>query len=98
MSSSQTPEQVAEQAIRERAELEAQVKYLQTQLGQLMKERRRWMRGSNSPRNREEPVVNREEELAQGTSSSDDEISMRSFRPRREAHLDFRVDIPEFEG
>ena len=29
MSSSQTPEQVAEQALRDKAELEAQVKYLQ---------------------------------------------------------------------
>jgi len=98
MSSSQTPEQVAEQAIRERAELEAQVKYLQTQLGQLLKERRRWIRGSNSPQNQDEPLENREEKMQQGSSSSDDGISMRSTRPRREAHLDFRVDIPEFEG
>jgi len=63
MSSSQTPEQVAEQAIRERAELEAQVKYWQTQLGQLLKEQRRWIRGSNSPRNQDEPLENREEEM-----------------------------------
>jgi len=98
MSSSQTPEQVAEQAIRERAELEAQVKYLQTQLGQLLKERRRWIRGSNSPRNQDEPVVNREEKMQQGFSSSDDGTSIRSTRPRREAHLDFRVDILKFEG
>ena len=87
MSSNQTPEQVAEQAIRERAELEAQVRYLQTQLGQLLKERRRWIQGSNSPRNLEEPVENREEEMQQGSSSSDDGISIRSTRPRREAHL-----------
>ena len=89
---------MAEQAIRERAELEAQVKYLQTQLGQLLKERRRWIRGSNSPRNQEEPVEDREEEMQQGSSFSDDGVSTRSTRPRREAHLDFRVDIPEFEG
>ena len=42
--------------------------------------------------------MNREEEMQQGSSSSDDGISIRSTRPRREAHLDFRVDIPEFEG
>ena len=82
---------MAEQAIRERAELEAQVKYLQTQLGQLLKERRRLRQGSNSPRNQEEPVRGREEETPQGYSSSDDGISIRSPWPRREAHLDFRA-------
>jgi len=98
MSSSLTPEQVAEQAIREKAELEAQVKYLQTQLGQLLKERRRWRQGSNSPRNQETPTGDREEETPLGDSSSDEGNSIRTPWPRREAHLDFRVDIPEFEG
>ena len=42
MSSSLTPEQVVEQVLIERAEMEAQVKYLQTQLSQLLKEKRRW--------------------------------------------------------
>ena len=72
MSSSLTPEQVAEQAMSEKAELEAQVKYLQTQLGQLLKERRRWRQGSSSRRNQEEPVGGREEETQQSYSSSDD--------------------------
>jgi len=84
---------MAEQDARERAELEAQVKYLQTQLGQLLKERRRWMRGSSSP-----PLEIREEEVRQGSSSSDDGDVGGSQRPRREGHRDFRVDIPEFEG
>jgi len=98
MSSSRTPEQMAEQDARERAELEAQVKYLQTQLGQLLRERQRWMRGSNSPRDQEDPVEPRVEELPQGSSSSDDEDASRSVQPRRESYLDFRVDIPKFEG
>ena len=41
MSSSLTPEQVAEQALREKAEVEAQLKYVQKQLCQLMEEKRR---------------------------------------------------------
>jgi len=41
MSSSLTPEQVVEQALREKVELEAQVKYLQSLLSQLLQEKRR---------------------------------------------------------
>ena len=41
MSTSLTPEQVTEQALREKAEQEAQVKYLQSQLGKMMKEKKR---------------------------------------------------------
>ena len=41
MSSSLIPEQVAETAHKEKAELEAKVKYLQTQLGQLLEKKRR---------------------------------------------------------
>ena len=98
MSSSQTPEQMAEQDARERTELEAQVKYLQTERGQLLKERTRWMRGSNNPGEREEPLEAREEGMRQASSSSEDVDEVGSPRPRRESHLDFRMDIPEFEG
>jgi len=98
MSSSQTPEQVAEQALRDKADLEAQVKYLQTQLGQLLNERKRWMHGTPSPRIDEMAVGSRGDERTHGYASSDEEIAMRSPWPRREAHLDFKVDIPEFEG
>jgi len=89
---------MAEKDARERAELEAQVKYLQTQLGQLMKERRRWIRGFNSPGEREEPLEAREEDMRQVSSSSEEGDEVGSPRPRRESHLDFRVDISEFEG
>ena len=98
MSSSQTPEQVAEQALRDKADLEAQVKYLQTQRGQLLNERKRWIYGSHSPRMDEAAVGSRGEERTHGYASSEEEVSMRSPWPRREAHLDFKVDIPEFEG
>jgi len=50
MSTSVTPEQVVKQALREKAELEAQVKYLQSQPGQLMQEKRSNLRSSRSTR------------------------------------------------
>jgi len=56
------------------------------------------MRGSNDPGDCEEPLEIREEEMRQGSSSSEDGDVRGSIRPRRESHLDFRVDIPEFEG
>jgi len=40
---------VVENALREKAELEAQNKYLQRQLRKLMEERRRGLRNSRSP-------------------------------------------------
>ena len=49
MSSSLTLEQVAETVLKEKAELEAKVKYLQTQPGQLLEEKRRSLRNSRSP-------------------------------------------------
>jgi len=49
MSSSLTLEQVANIVLKEKAELEAKVKYLQTQLGQLLEEKRRNLRNSRSP-------------------------------------------------
>jgi len=39
---------VAERALKEKAELEAQLKYVQRQLGQLMEEKRRSLWGSRS--------------------------------------------------
>ena len=74
------------------------MKYLQTQLGQLLNERKTWIQGSSSPRIEEVPVRSREEEMQHGYASSEEGISIRSPWPRREAHLDFKVDIPEFEG
>ena len=48
MSSNLTPEQMAERALKEKAELEAQLKYVETQLAQLMEEKRRNLWSSRS--------------------------------------------------
>ena len=91
MSSSQTPEQEAEIALRERAEMQAQIKYLRAQLGQLMDEKRRGLRNSRSP-------TEQREASPPNSSSSEEEGEGRPFRTRGNNNLDFRVDIPEFEG
>ena len=98
MSFSLTPEQVAEEALRERAEMDSQVKYLQTQLGQLLEEKRRWNRSSNSPHN---CVVSDESEREKNSiqGSSSEEGIIRRPQGRREGNFgDFNVDVPEFEG
>ena len=91
MSSSQTPEQVAEIALRERTEMQAQIKYLRAQLGQLMDEKRRGLRNSGSP-------TEQGEASHPNGSSSEEEGEGRPFRTRGNKNLDFRVDILEFEG
>ena len=91
MSSSLTPEQVAENALRERAEMQAQIKYLQTQLGQLMEEKRRGLRNSRSP-------TDHGEASHPNGASSEEEEEGRPFWSRGNNNLDFRVDIPKFEG
>jgi len=53
MSSGLTPEQVAKNALREKAEVEAQNMYLQKHLGQLLEERGRGLRNSRSPTEQE---------------------------------------------
>ena len=91
MSSSQTPEQEVEIALRERAEMQAQIKYLRAQLGQLMDEKRRGLRNSRSP-------TEQGEASHPNGSSGEEEGEGRPFRTRGNSNLDFRVDIPEFEG
>ena len=98
MSSSLTPEQVAENALREKAEVEAPNKYLQKQLGKLLEERRRGLRNSRSPPDQEVHSRPEEEESHPRGSSSEGEEDRRPFRPRGGNNLDFKVDIPEFEG
>ena len=73
-------------------ELEAQVKYLQSQLAQLMEEKRRWTR-TPIPFHVEESD---EEANNYQVNSSDEEVPRRK---RQGSNLeDFRVEIPEFEG
>ena len=100
MSSSQTPEQVAEQALREKAELEAQVKYLRTQLGQLMQEKQSNLRSSRSTSKQLESEASDDESNSLGDSEGDvyARRSRRHPRPQDRSYNDFKVDIPEFEG
>jgi len=103
MSSSLTPEQVAEQALKEKAKLEAHVKYLQSQLGQLMQEK-----------SKRKEFTKLKQARSFGWHSSDDSEKNNSVedfsddvyarRPRRHWRLqersynDFKVDLAEFEG
>ena len=98
MSSSLTLEQVAKQALREKAEMEAQVKYPQTQLDHLLEEKRRRNRTPNSYHTRvDSDESDREENSVQGNSS--ERGSIRRPHGRREGNFgDFKVDIPKFEG
>ena len=98
MSSSLTPEQVVETILKEKAELEAKVKYLQTQLGQLLEEKRRHLRNSRSPTEQGPRIDPDEEESYPHESSSEEGEEGRPFRSSGGGNLDFKVDIPEFEG
>jgi len=80
-------------------ELEAQVKYLQTQLGQLMEEKRRWNQSLSHSRTRVDSDEYEREEKSYHANSSYEEDFPRRHQRRQESNLgDFRVDIPEFEG
>ena len=98
MSCSLTPNQVAENAPREKDELEAQVKYLQTRLGQLLEEKRRSLRSSRSPTEQDARFAPEGEESHLNGSSSDEDEGRRPFRPRGGSNLDLKVDIPKFKG
>jgi len=100
MSASLTPEQVAKQALREKAELEAEVKYLRTQLGQLIQERRGNLKSSRSTSKQMESDASNDESNSIGDFEEDvyARRSRRHPRPQDRSHSDFKVDIPEFEG
>ena len=99
MSSSLTPEEVAEQALREKAELEAQVKYLRTQLGQLMQEKRGNLRSSRSASKQVDSDASEDESNSLCDSEEDEYVRRRRHpRPQDRSFNDFKVDIPEFEG
>jgi len=98
MSSSLIPEQVIENALREKAELEAQVKYLQTQLDQLLEEKRRNLRSPRSPTEQDTQFAPEGEESHPNGSSSEGPEGRGPFRPRGGCNQDFKLDIPEFEG
>jgi len=89
---------VAENALRERAKMEAQIKYLQSQLGKLMEEKRRSLRSARSPVEQDARFEPEREESHPNGSSGEGEEERRSSRCRGSNNLDFKVDIPEFEG
>jgi len=98
MSSSLTPEQVAETVLKEKTELEAKGKYLQTQLGQLLEEKGRSLGNSKSPTEQGPWIDPEEEERYPHESSSEEGERGRPFWSSEGDNLDFKVDIPTFEG
>ena len=99
MSTSLTPEQVAEQALREKAEVEAQLKYVQRQLGQLMEEKRRGLwssRSSSKHRDSDDPEGSNP--ISESSEEEHEQRPRRHQRQRERSYGDFKVDIPEFKG
>jgi len=91
-------EEVAKRALKAKSELEARVKHLQAQLGQLMRERRRDLRESPPSSDSSEPEgSNPEDNPFSSLSESYRSLRRQVTRPR-EVHNDLKVDIPEFEG
>ena len=88
MSSSRTPERVDE--------LEAQVKFLQTQIAQLMEGKKGWTRSLSHSRTHVYSDESEKEERSYIVNSSDEETPRR--RRQGNGLGDFRVDLPEFEG
>ena len=99
MSSSRNLEEVAEQALKEKAEMEARVKYLQDQLGQLLREKQRnWQASPPSSDASETEEASNSEDNPFGFPSESSRGTRRTTRRSREVHHDFKVDIPEFKG
>ena len=94
MSSSRSQEHLNEQV----GELEAQVKYLTTQLSQLLEEKRRWNRSPSYTHTRIDSDESEREEKSYHANSSEEDTPRRTQRKHGGSLGDFRVDIPEFEG
>jgi len=77
-----------ENALREKAELEAQVKYLQSQLGQFLEKKRRSLRNSRSLTKQGPPFELEGDESHPNGSFSDESEERRPFRPRGRGNLD----------
>jgi len=76
--------------------MKAQIKYLKSQLEQLLEETRRGLRSSRSPTKQDSEFMPKGEESHPNGSSSEEEKGSRPFQPRGGNNLDFKVDIPEF--
>jgi len=79
-------------------ELEAQVKYLQTQLGQLMEVKRRWNRSPSHSGTHVDSDKSEKEERSYQSVPSEEEVPRRHQRKQGNSLGDFRIDIPKFEG
>ena len=99
MSTSLTPTQVAEQALKEKAEVEAQLKYVQSQLAQLMEEKRRnrWS-GRSLSKHRDSDDSEGSNPISESSEEEQDRRSRQHQRLSERSYGDFKVDIPEFEG
>ena len=88
-----------EQALREKVELEAKVKYLRTQLGQLMQEKRGNLRSSRSTSKQMEPDASDDESNSLGESKEDvyGRRSRRHPRPQDQSHNDFKGIFPNLK-
>jgi len=90
---------VAEQALKEKATLKAQVKYLQSQLDQLLHEKQRSLRSSRSS-SKHGDSDDSEGSNPMGDSSEEDyaRYPRKHHRPKDQSFNALKVDIPEFEG
>lgn len=104
MPSSLTPEQIDEQALTEKVEREGRVKYLQDQLGKLIRERSGSLRRSSSNNRFDESSSAPPEREDEGNpfACSGGASSRGRERMNPSGHEggrdNFKVNIPEFEG
>ena len=99
MSSSLTPKQVAEQALKEKAELEARVKYLQSQLGQLVYMKQRNQRSSGSlSKHKDSDEFEGSNPMEDSSEEDYGRHPRKHHRPKDRSFNYFKVGIPEFEG
>lgn len=96
MASSLSLEEKFEQLLKLNAEKDAQLEYLRKQLDQAMRNNRREIRSSHSSDSHSVGEESEDNPFA----TSDEELERRPRRARRGKQLamDFKVEIPEFEG
>jgi len=95
---SQSLEEKYESAMKDKAEKEAQLEYLRKQVAQLMRRNRRTFQGSNSLSNSHSEEEGSAEHTLKASSGEEDSREPRRTHGRRQTSMDFKVEIPEFEG
>ena len=89
---------MVEQALREKSEMEARLKYLQSQLQRLMRERTDNLRDSPIPSESSDSDESDSDFNPFGSQGRASRGSRRHGRHHGGGFNDFKVDIPEFEG